>query len=438
MSGSAAVDRRDETRHALHLLVLRGCMLALFALFFAYMTAIGSPPAHQLWLALLFGLALAASLPVIRLCRRGGAAVGLLQGQLWLDVALLTALLCLSGGYSNPLISLYLLPVLVAALLLPQRQAWLLALAVIAAYTVLMRWYAPIFGRTTADGGFHHHLVGMWFSFVLSVVLIVSVVARMAEQRRRHALQLAGMQQRWLRQRAVVSMGAQAAFDAHELGTPLNTMLLLTEELRQASDAAERERSCRLLAEQIDRCRAVLERLAERGRSLAGDGRALPVAQLVARALEEWHTLHPGLRLRREVVGSLPAAPVDALLGQVLVVLLDNARQAGATEIVVRLAADGGVTAAQEGGTRRATSPQTDSLRSRHGWLELTVEDDGRGFDADLLHQAGRVPLAGRAGGKGLGLFLVGFVMEQLEGTVHIANRDSGGAVVRLLWPVAA
>jgi two-component system, sensor histidine kinase RegB len=48
--------------------------------------------------------------------------------QLLLDVAVLSALLYLSGGSTNPFVSLYLLPLVIAATTLPPRYVWSMAI----------------------------------------------------------------------------------------------------------------------------------------------------------------------------------------------------------------------------------------------------------------------------------------------------------------------
>ena len=59
---------------------------------------------------------------------RSGASTtgGALLLELLLDVAALTTQLYLSGGASNPFVSLYLLQVILAAVLLEARPAWIL------------------------------------------------------------------------------------------------------------------------------------------------------------------------------------------------------------------------------------------------------------------------------------------------------------------------
>ena len=70
---------------------------------------------------------------------RHGKPVG--AGQFFLhlltDVAALTALLYLSGGSTNPFVSLYLVPLVIAAIALPAAFAWTMAAVTVTCYGLL-------------------------------------------------------------------------------------------------------------------------------------------------------------------------------------------------------------------------------------------------------------------------------------------------------------
>jgi len=64
--------------------------------------------------------------------------------QLALDAGVLTALLYFGGGAANPFVSLLLLPLVVAAAILPNPYVWLMAALVVLAYGLLMIEYHPM------------------------------------------------------------------------------------------------------------------------------------------------------------------------------------------------------------------------------------------------------------------------------------------------------
>ena len=113
--------------------------------------------------------------------RRGGqAGARLLLAQLLVDMAALTALLYLAGGPANPFVSLYLVPVAIAAVGLDLRPV--LALAALSAllYTGLMRWHLPL--PTVHGRDFELHIVGMWINFLLTVTIMADTTSRFSRE----------------------------------------------------------------------------------------------------------------------------------------------------------------------------------------------------------------------------------------------------------------
>jgi hypothetical protein len=94
-----------------------------------------------------------------------------LFGQIWVDLGALSALLFLSGGTTNPFVSLYLPSLAIAAAVLPwQLMAWLAAFAV-ACYAVLGFDSVPLNLDNPANL-FDYYRAGMWVNFMVSVGLI--------------------------------------------------------------------------------------------------------------------------------------------------------------------------------------------------------------------------------------------------------------------------
>jgi two-component system sensor histidine kinase RegB len=69
----------------------------------------------------------------------------------------------------------------------------------------------------------------------------------------------------------------------------------------------------------------------------------------------------------------------------------------------------------------------------------IEIADRGPGFSAEMIERFGQPysSTKGRPGG-GLGLFLLVNVLRKLGGSASVANRDTGGAVVRVVLPLSA
>ncbi len=337
-----------------------------------------------------------------------------LFGQLCVDVVGLSVLMFFSGGATNPLVSLLLPPVAVAALALPVGFVAAVAGLAIAAYSLLMSVFVPLPladpGRATSL-----HLVGMWFTFVLSAAMIAWLIVRMTASIRQRDAALATAREQALRDERVVALGALAAGAAHELGTPLATMAVIAGELEHDDSlGAEARADVAVLRQQVAACKGIISGLAER----AGAGR-LEGAQAVRadRWLEglrqRWQVQRPRAVSALEVAGSEPAPTfvADGALDQALLNLFNNAVDAG-SHVVVRVHWD-------------------------EEWLTVEVQDNGPGFTDEVLRQAGRAPFPGRDGGAGIGLFLAHAAVGRLDGRLTLTNRPQGGALARIELPLA-
>jgi two-component system sensor histidine kinase RegB len=335
---------------------------------------------------------------------------------LLVDVFAVTVLLYYAGGSTNPLVSFYLVPLIIAAITLPAAYTWSMAGLTVACYTLLMFNYYPLMPR---NGDFstavYLHLTGMWLTFVLSAFLIAFFVVRMAlaVKERDRALQTA--REETLRNERIVALGTLAAGAAHELGTPLATMAVVTHELQQeyAGEPALVE-DLRLLRQQVDNCKQILSSmLAAAGQGRVEDASAQALNDYFADLLEKWQLLRPGVAANAEWQGDLPAPQIiaDQTLTQALLNLLNNAADA---------------------------SPDSVEIigRWRDDTMELEIRDRGPGLAPEVQQRAGQPFFTTKGQGFGIGLFLANATIERLGGSVVLLNREGGGALTRVSLPL--
>ena len=332
--------------------------------------------------------------------------------QILVDIVALSVLMFFSGGAANPLISLLLLPVAIAALALPARAVAVLAFLAVAAYSLLMELYLPL---PVADAGraARLHLAGMWATFVFSVALVAWFVVRMTASIRQRDAELAAAREQALRDERVVALGVLAAGTAHELSTPLATMAVIAGELEQDEgvDAAVRA-DLAVLRQQVQACKGIISRLADQaGASRLDAAQAVQSDRWLQGVDAAWRQLRPQVAGGLSLAGKSPAPKVvaEATLEQGIVNLLNNAANAG---------------------QRVDVTADWDDV-----WLTIEVRDDGPGFAEEVLRRAGREPLPPRAGGTGIGLFLARAAIERLGGSLSLCN-GSGGGIARVRLPV--
>ena len=340
--------------------------------------------------------------------------------QLCLDVVVLTGLLYLAGGASNPFVSLLLLPLVVAATILPKRHVWGMAMFVMVAYGLLMFDYqamsqmgSQMDGHVGAHGGedFNWHVTGMWFGFLLAVAMIVFFVLRMAESLRERDQVLAQARESALRDEQLVALGTLAAGAAHELGTPLSTMAVLTQELEEEySQDQDLQQRLAILRQQVGRCKDTLSMIsASSGQLRAEGGGRIALDQFLQTVVDDWHSMRPGALLDFDLQGEQPAPQIisEKGLSQALITFLDNAAD---------------------------SSP--DSVEMHCHWqasqLQVEIADRGAGMPDEYLQQVGKVPFTTKAEGHGLGLLLAHAIIQRLDGSVEVSARSGGGTMVKL------
>jgi len=129
--------------------------------------------------------------------------------QLGTDAALLGGLVYLTGGYANPFISLLLVPLILGAVLLQARLAWVLAGWVGLIYTLLMSYYLPLAIEVSPEAAVHLHLQGMWLNFILTAILVAAFTGGLATALRHRDAALAQAREQRLRDEQLFALGLQ-------------------------------------------------------------------------------------------------------------------------------------------------------------------------------------------------------------------------------------
>ena len=345
----------------------------------------------------------------------------LLAAVLLFDVVVLSALLALTGGPSNPFSVLFLVYVTLGAMVLGPRWAWSIVVVSIASYGAL--FFLP----STPEAEMHHmhggspmHLQGMWLAFAAAACLITSFVTRIASELRTRERDVERLQLQAARTDKLASLSTLAAGAAHELGTPLSTIALVARELERTLASAAPESSpqvedARLIRAEVERCRTILQQLSADAGQTQGE-RLEPVRlDELSRLLRDSLSAAERERVHLELPSeeALARVPPRSLI-QVLRNLIRNGLDAGAGQVTVALAREG------------------DQFLVR-------VQDEGPGMSPETLARAGEPFFTTKPPGRGmgLGLFLARAVAEKLGGSLNLTS-TSRGTVATLQLPQGA
>jgi two-component system, sensor histidine kinase RegB len=212
-----------------------------------------------------------------------------------------------------------------------------------------------------------------------------------------------------------VALGVQAATVAHEMGTPLSTIAMLSEELR---DAAAHDRNLapyaadfELLEKQMALCTSALARLRSRA---SGPSTRQPLDEWLTGFIEQWRLRHPQVHFEQAC-----STPENVLIddsvavGQILTILLDNAARASSESV-----------------TLDVTTESADAANR----VRFDVCDRGPGIPLALRASLGAGPVDSTQGGHGVGLYLAFAAAARLGGTIELADSEPRGtrAILRL------
>ena len=330
------------------------------------------------------------------------------------DIGFFSILLFFSGGASNPFVSYMLIPISIAAITLSRDYSIAIAVIALLCYSLLLKYYVAI--AAIAPG--HHqaagnslHILGMWANFVISTAIIIYFISRMAATLKQQEQEIAMRRDAQLRDEQLLAVGTLAAGTAHELGTPLNTMKLIIDEMLLDTD---NQADVVLLNQQIEQCKTTLKQLLTTAEeSQSNQLEAQPVQLYLDNVLARWQLMRPLLQTHIQFTDS-PAvnAVFHPTIAQSILNLLNNA--ADASEKV-----DIDITWTTEMATIR-------------------ICDFGAGLNAAKLETLGQPFVTDKADGLGLGLFLSQATLTRFGGSVSLQNAPEGGTVTQIRLPLLA
>src|SRR6201993_3202784 len=186
-----------------------------------------------------------------------------------LNIIELAALLFLTGGLQNPFSFLFLAPVLISATALPVRLTIALGLLAVACASVLVFFHLPLpwdFDEPLMLPPIY--LLGVWLSIVLAIGVTSLYAFQVTEEARQLADALAATELVLAREQHLTQLDGLAAAAAHELGTPLSTIVLVSRELEKTLADTPQANSqvtgdIKTLREQAQRCRDILSKITQ-------------------------------------------------------------------------------------------------------------------------------------------------------------------------------
>ena len=392
--------------------VILGQCLAL--IYFSVAKPLGLATAEIAWV-----LAIYASISVAT-ANRGRFEIPITNKEFFIhllvDIIFFSVLLYFSGGASNPFISYYLIPISIAAITLPRSYTASIALIALSGYSLLLIYYIPVMaiapshmGHTMA--GNNLHIIGMWANFAISAAIISYFVSQIARELELQQQKIAEHREQQLENEQLLAIGTLAAGTAHELGTPLNTMRLLVDEMQQAENG---NKDIALLSQQIDQCKITLKQLQSTANESSSNQYSTQSLQgYFDQLIERWQLMRPELNAKVNYDKSEYPAPdirFHPTIAQSILNLLNNAADASPTGVEVSIS-----------------------------WSDVEViiyiKDFGEGYQTTTSSDL-KPFSTNKADGLGLGLFLSQNTVTRFGGSISLDKLPEGGTLTKLCLPI--
>jgi two-component system sensor histidine kinase RegB len=340
-----------------------------------------------------------------------------------LNIVELAGLLFFTGGLQNPFSFLFLAPVLISATALPIRFTIALGMLAVACASVLVFIHFPL--PWDSDDPLvlpPIYLFGVWLSIVVAIGVTSLYAFQVAEEARKLSDALAATELVLAREQHLTQLDGLAAAAAHELGTPLSTIFLISRELEQGvNDKKQLLVDIKTLREQTQRCRDILAKITQLSSSGAPFDR-MPLSALIEETVAPHRDFDVAIKVRIAVAGTPePVGMRNPAIIYGVGNILENAVDFARTAVEV------------------------------NAWwnteaVEIVISDDGPGIAPDLLKRIGEPYLSRRRdaddaqgvrSGLGLGVFIARTLLERTGATVSFTNRvfPDHGAVVQIVWP---
>jgi two-component system sensor histidine kinase RegB len=340
------------------------------------------------------------------------------------DLLQFSSLLYLTGGLENPFAMLFLAPVMISAVSLSGRWTLVLALLMVGAATVLAFHHLPLpwFPGDPLSLPILY-VAGIWLAIVLGAAFTGIYAWRVAEEAGKLSDALAATELVLAREQHLTQLDGLAAAAAHELGTPLATIALVVKEISNlVAGKGPLAEDIALLGQEVQRCRAILAKLASLGDETTPMLDDMTLGHLLAEVVDPRRHFGIDVRIAKGSAGPEPVCRRNPGLLYGLGNLVENAIDFAHSE--VRIEADWTA-----------------------DFVSIRIEDDGPGFSPDVVMRLGEPYVTSRApqrraksedgAGLGLGLFIAKTLLERSGASVTTTNVEppATGARVVITWP---
>ena len=337
---------------------------------------------------------------------------------LLIDIFQLSFLIYLTGGVVNPFVIFLIIPSVFASSNLGLRTNLLLVVT-----TILAIVFLTFYSKDLPSPLNEHFHVDAYYYFSIPVALIIALVFLnyfaiiFGKESRLRKEALNKMEEVMAKEHEMLSLGGQAAAAAHSLGTPLSTIKIITQELKdQLKNRKDLSQDIDLLSSQVERCNEILKRLSlnpnEEDDFIDENFTIRDILKEIVSSFEETSNKKFILNFEQDLNSKKMTRSIEIVYG--LRNFIGNANKFSNKKIFI-------------------------DLKSNTEITEIKIQDDGTGYPADVLSKIGEPYLKSLYNksktGLGLGIFIGKNLLEKNFASINCSNsKTRSGAEVIIKW----
>jgi len=339
---------------------------------------------------------------------------------LTIDIFQLGSLIYLTGGIVNPFVIFLLIPSVFASSNLGIRTNLFLVTTTIL-IIIFLTFYsedlpAPLSSQFNVDDYYYYSIP---IAFIIALIFLNYFAIVFGSESRKRKEALSKMEEIMAQEHEMLSLGGQAAAAAHSLGTPLSTIKIITQELKdQLGDRKELTSDIELLSSQVERCNQILKRLSlnpiEEDDFIDEDLDLKKYINQIISSFQETSNKKFILNFDQDSNPQKISKSIEIIYG--LRNFIGNANKFAKEKIFI-------------------------TLKSNNDYSEIIIEDDGEGYPNEILSKIGEPYLRllknkdKSQSGLGLGIFIGKNLLEKNFASLICKNsKTRTGAEVNIRW----
>jgi two-component system sensor histidine kinase RegB len=253
---------------------------------------------------------------------------------------------------------------------------------------------------------------GLVASLIITVIFIAIYAYLFANSSRKISNALSVSKLQILNQKKITEVGSLSAAAAHELGTPLNTIFLILNDLLKEKKLVEDRnivKDIHLLKSQAERCKEILQRFSKNPLKLKDKFLdKVKITDLIKINFDKFNK-NKKLNIKNIQIIEEPEIIFKDEIMYALGNIIQNAIFHCKETITVE-------------------------LDYNKNDLKISITDDGLGFSKEIIDKLGEPYISKNSQGMGLGIFIAKNLIENMGGKINLFNSKDDNAVVEITF----